>query len=84
MWQLVSRLKRNARSDGLKIPEPPQPDLVWVEDARAGGIEMDDLLVLDPAIRDWVVGAPGPPVARPDGELSLLSMTRRCSRWCSS
>ena len=45
---------------------------------------MDDLLVLDPAIRDWVVGAPGPPVARPDGELSLLSMTRRCSRWCSS
>ena len=47
--------------DGLKIPEPPQPDLVWVEDARAGGIEMDDLLVLDPAIRDWVVGAPRSP-----------------------
>ena len=61
MWQLVSRLKRNAQTDGLKIPEPPQPDLVWVEDARAGGIEMDDLLVLDPAIRDWVVGAPRSP-----------------------
>ena len=71
--------------DGLKIPEPPQPDLVWVEDARAGGIEMDDLLVLDPAIRDWVVGAPVS--CHPDPMLSLslsYRTTRRCSRWCSS